>query len=81
MALKEVKYLVEIIESEKDWGRKIDQIVECDSEAAREQYIADYNKQHGIDRSKPTPDWYMIATKGGTKIVDPPVILESILGL
>jgi len=57
-AKKKVKVL--IIESERGWGQKVDEVKEFDTEAEADTFIADYNKENNKDK---VPDWYMYATK------------------
>ena len=53
-----MKYLVNIIESERGWGRTIDEVKEFDDIETARKFIRDYNKQN----TAPTaPDWYMQA--------------------
>jgi hypothetical protein len=67
MALKEVKYTVNIIESERE-RRLIVEAQEFDTEAERDEYIKKFN----ANNTEPiAPDWYMMAEKGRDKITDP----------
>lgn len=52
-------YRVDIIESERGWGQKIDETIYFDNEAEAKKFAADYNEKH--NPPGPTPDWYMIA--------------------
>ena len=57
---KEVKrtFKVEIIECERGWGQKIDEVKYFASKEEAEEFCKEYNK----DNNKPTvPDWYMYA--------------------
>jgi hypothetical protein len=57
MNMEKVK--VYIIESERGWGQKIDEVKEFNSADDAEKYIKDFN----ADNNKPVvPDWYMYAT-------------------
>lgn len=53
---------VAIIESERGWGQKIDEIIEFDTRAAAEKYCKEYNEKYNPDLGGQVPDWYMIAT-------------------
>jgi hypothetical protein len=67
MALKEVKYTVNIIESERE-RRLVVEAQEFDTEAERDEYIKKFN----ANNTEPiAPDWYMMAEKGRDKITDP----------
>lgn len=66
--LKEVKYTAYIIESERDWGRKIDEVKEFDTPELRDAFIKKYNQRNPPG---PAPDWYMMAQKGPDKVSDP----------
>jgi hypothetical protein len=50
---------VEIIESERGWGSKVDEVKYFDTKESAEAFIAEYNKDE--DLSGEVPDWYMIA--------------------
>ena len=52
-------YRVDIIESERGWGQKIDETKYFDNEAEARKYAADYNNKYNT--SKEVPDWYMRA--------------------
>jgi hypothetical protein len=68
MALKEVIYTAVIIESERDWGRRIDEVKEFKTEKERDDFIREYNDKLP---DGPAPDWYMCAYKGDNIIRDP----------
>lgn len=51
-------FKVEIIESERGWGKKIDEIKEFDTKELAEEFIKKYNSQNDLPY---TPDWYMYA--------------------
>lgn len=63
------KIIVEIIESEKGWGQKLDDIVEFDSLDKAKEYVLKYNsafkkhvaQYHPEIKEGQTPDWYMYA--------------------
>ena len=56
-------YQVDIIESERGWGSKIDETIYFDNEAEARQYAIDYNKEHNTAAS--APDWYVRADYAG----------------
>ena len=51
-------YAVYIIESERGWGQRIDEILHFDNEAEARQYVINYNSKNPPG---PAPDWYMQA--------------------
>lgn len=52
-------YRVDIIESERGWGQKIDETLYFDNEDEARNYADDYNHKHNtLDY---VPDWYMRA--------------------
>jgi hypothetical protein len=55
-------YRVEIIESERGWGTKIDEVKYFDSEEDAKFFCKNYNKDNP---DGPAPDWYMIANYVG----------------
>jgi hypothetical protein len=52
------KVKVVIIESERGWGQRIDEVKEFDDRAAAEAFVKDYNKENNLPSA---PDWYMYA--------------------
>lgn len=65
MSLREVKYTAVIIESERGWGQRVDEVKEFDSEQERDDFIRQYNSQN---TAASAPDWYMKAEVGKTVI-------------
>jgi hypothetical protein len=55
-------YKVEIIESERGWGTKIDEVKYFDSEESAKFFCANFNKDN---KPGPAPDWYMQANYCG----------------
>ena len=56
-------FRVDIIESERGWGSKIDETIYFDNEQEARQYVIDYNlKWNNKDY---VPDWYMVAEYRG----------------
>lgn len=51
-------YKVHIIESERGWGQRIDEIKEFKTLAAAEKFVEEFNKKNNKDT---VPDWYMYA--------------------
>lgn len=47
-----------IVESERGWGQKIDEVKRFPSREEAETFCAEYNKQNDKDH---VPDWYMYA--------------------
>lgn len=56
-----MKYKVFIMEYERGWGSRVDEVKEFDTEKEREEFIEKYNS---YNTEKTVPDWYMVATKG-----------------
>jgi len=52
------RYRVVIIESERDWGQKVDSYKDFKSLAAAKKFQRRYNAQNS---AAVTPDWYMAA--------------------
>ena len=52
------KTKVEIIESERGWGQKVDSLKEFDSLKEAEDFVRKYNSKNTKDT---VPDWYMYA--------------------
>lgn len=57
-------FRVDIIESERGWGSKIDETIYFDNEADRE-YARAYNAKYNT--STVVPDWYMRAEYVGAR--------------
>ena len=57
---KEVKptVSVEIIESERGWGQKVDEVKTFEDCATAEAFVREYNSKNTATE---TPDWYMYA--------------------
>lgn len=51
---------VHIIESERGWGQRVDEIKEFPSPEEAEAFVREYNKQHNPPRAV-APNWYMYA--------------------
>ena len=52
-------YRVDIIESERGWGSKIDETLYFDNDDEAPQYAIDYNNKYNT--ATEVPDWYMRA--------------------
>ncbi len=52
------KILVEIIESERGWGQRIDSVKEFYDLKEAEKYVKKYNSRNTLEE---VPDWYMYA--------------------
>jgi hypothetical protein len=55
-------YRVDIIESERGWGSKIDETIYFDSEEEARKYCEDFNARN---TENAVPDWYMRADYRG----------------
>ena len=60
--IKPAVYRVDIIESERGWGSKIDDTLYFDNEAEAREYVADFNSKN---TDLTVPDWYMVADYRG----------------
>lgn len=60
----DLKYKVNIIESEKGYGSKIDQIMYFRTKEEAEEFVKNFNSKNN---KKETPDWYMMAEYMGFK--------------
>lgn len=49
-----------IIESERGWGSKVDEVREFDTKEERDTFVKEYNEKWNPP-SNHIPDWYMIA--------------------
>lgn len=54
-----MKTIVHIIESERGWGQRVDEVKEFDSLKDADTFCKDFNKDNTEDV---VPDWYMAAT-------------------
>ena len=54
-----MKTRVLMIESEKGWGSKIDEVKEFDTPDEAKTFVKTYNEKH--NPPGPTPDWYIKA--------------------
>jgi hypothetical protein len=50
---------LQIIESERGWGQRVDEVKEFDTERAAVDYKNTFNAKNNLDH---TPDWYMYAS-------------------
>ena len=55
-------YRVDIIESERGWGSKVDEVKYFDTEESAKAFCTEYNKDNPTDH---VPDWYMVAQYRG----------------
>lgn len=51
-------YRVDIIESERGWGQKVDEVKYFDTEPSAKEFCKNYNARNNENR---VPDWYMRA--------------------
>lgn len=59
----ESAYRVDMIESERGWGQKIDEVLYFDNEQEAKEYARDYNlKYNNLDY---VPEWYIRAEYRG----------------
>lgn len=57
-----VAYRVDIIESERGWGSKIDETKYFDTYESANKFVAEFNAKNDLDY---VPDWYMYAEYRG----------------
>ena len=61
------RYRVDIIESERGWGQKVDDVKFFDDEEAANSFVEEFNKDNNLDY---VPDWYMRANTPVKVMVD-----------
>lgn len=54
------KFKAHIIESERGWGAKVDEVREFDTKEERDAFVKSYNEKHNPPTAN-VPDWYMYA--------------------
>lgn len=59
---KPTAHRVDLIEYERGWGSRVDEVIYFDNEAEARKYAADFNAKN---TAKEVPDWYMIAEYQG----------------
>jgi hypothetical protein len=59
--IKGEKVRVQIIESERGWGSKVDEVKYFDTQEEAKAFCTNYNKDNNLAT---VPDWYMYATIG-----------------
>ena len=59
--IKTPKFDVYLLEYERGWGSKIDEVRQFDSKKEADEFIEEFNSRN---KSKEVPDWYMIAERG-----------------
>jgi hypothetical protein len=57
------KYKVTMLESERGWGQRVDEVREFKTEVAAKKFVTDYNRKH--NPPGPVPDWYIKAIYQG----------------
>jgi hypothetical protein len=55
---------VYIIESERGWGQKVDEVMEFPTREEAEKYCREYNSKNNPPMAE-TPEWYMYAKLEG----------------
>jgi hypothetical protein len=61
------RWRVNIIESERGWGQKIDDTKFFDDEESANTFVTKFNKDNNLSY---TPDWYMVAETPVKVMVD-----------
>jgi hypothetical protein len=59
--LAKVFYTAVIIESERGWGQRVDEVRKFKTKKGRDNFIIRFNS---ANNEPTTPDWYMYAQKG-----------------
>jgi hypothetical protein len=54
------KYAVDIIESERGWGQRVDETKYFDDKVTAEQFVEKYNAKNNLPA---VPDWYDYASQ------------------
>lgn len=62
------RFVVQIIESERGWGSRVDEEIHFDSEREAKEWVRAYNIKY--NSSNDVPDWYMVAAYAGEQEVD-----------
>ena len=57
---KKSKFYVDIIESERGWGQKVDATLYFKDKKTANAYVENFNKDNNLPE---VPDWYMYATR------------------
>ena len=61
------RWRVNIIESERGWGQKVDDIKFFDDESKANKFVKEYNSKNDLPY---VPDWYMYASSPQKVLVD-----------
>ena len=56
-------FRVDIIESERGWGSKIDEVIYFDNPKEAQDFANEYNAKYNTEEV--APDWYMVASYAG----------------
>lgn len=56
-----MKHRVEIYESERGWGQRLDEVKYFDTMKEAEEFVKEFNSKNTLDY---VPDWYMFAIHG-----------------
>jgi hypothetical protein len=59
---KPIAHRVDLVEYERGWGSKVDEVIYFDNKAEAVKYCEDFNARN---TAKEVPDWYMIAEYRG----------------
>lgn len=57
--MSKYKWQVDIVESERGWGQRVDEVKLFEDEQSAMDFVTDYNKHNNLPE---TPDWHMYAT-------------------
>ena len=58
-------YIVHIIESERGWGQRVDEVKEFDDHDKAIAFVKEYNSHN---KEEVVPDWYMYAQPQNFKV-------------
>ena len=59
------RWRVDIIESERGWGQKVEDTKFFDNETEAKKFVNDFNNENTKTK---TPDWYMYATSKKVRV-------------
>lgn len=55
------KFVIQMIESERGWGQRVDEELEFDTKEEADKYADEYNAKY--NNQARVPDWYIYAHK------------------
>jgi hypothetical protein len=67
LVMAKYRWRVNIIESERGWGQKVEDVKFFDDEQSAIDFVTNFNKDNNLDY---VPDWYMFADEPKKVMVD-----------